>query len=91
MILLVHALQQQYALRYGKVHKSYEAIMSLSQEIYQRLPDIGMTPFAQCMPDEYKRHDPVVAYRLYYVCEKAGFAQWNHGKVPKWYKEAMAV
>lgn len=92
MILLTHALQQQYAIRYGKVHKSYEAVMKLSaDEIYRRLPDIGMTPFAQAMPDQYKHHDPVVAYRLYYVMEKAKFAQWNHGDTPQWYKEAMAV
>jgi hypothetical protein len=41
------------------------------------LPDIGLTTFAQAMPDEYKNDDVVQAYRDYYNGEKAYFAKWT--------------
>lgn len=36
------------------------------------------------MPDEYKREDPVEAYRAYYVGDKARFAKWKLGNAPEW-------
>lgn len=43
-------------------------------------------PFVQCMPEIYKQpDDPVSAYRLYYYCEKLGFARWRKGRpAPAW-------
>jgi hypothetical protein len=73
--LLTHAygLCEEYFLRYGKIHK-----LGLDQEL-------GLTPFAQAMPDEYKNDDVVQAYRNYYNGEKAYFAKWKSQLVPDWF------
>jgi hypothetical protein len=49
------------------------------------LPDIGLTPFAQAMPDQYKHEDAVMAYRQYYLAEKSKIAKWKHGNAPDWF------
>jgi hypothetical protein len=50
------------------------------------MPNIGPTPFAQAMPDEYKREDAVEAYRAYYMGDKADIAEWNWGtEAPDWW------
>tara|TARA_R110000868_G_scaffold55184_5_gene171680 strand:+ start:2632 stop:2835 length:204 start_codon:yes stop_codon:yes gene_type:complete len=50
------------------------------------IPDIGPTPFAQAMPEEYKKSSPVEAYRAYYMGEKSSIAQWNWGTpIPEWF------
>tara|TARA_Y100000593_G_scaffold51947_1_gene97633 strand:- start:6944 stop:7420 length:477 start_codon:yes stop_codon:yes gene_type:complete len=88
--LLTHAYElcEEYFSRYGKTHKSLNAIdwcdnnshkLGLDQEI-------GLTPFAQAMPDEYKNHNAVKAYRAYYNAEKAYFATWKSKTVPRWFK-----
>ena len=48
---------------------------------------VGLTPFAQAMPDKYKSDDPVLSYRNYYMSEeKQKIASWSkkRGK-PVWY------
>ncbi|MFV0489820.1 MAG: hypothetical protein ACK5NL_21920, partial [Vibrio fluvialis] len=48
-------------------------------------PSIGLTEFAQAMPDEYKiRGDAVSAYRRFYLGEKMGFARWTKRELPAW-------
>jgi hypothetical protein len=49
--------------------------------------EVGLTPFAQAMPDKYKSDDPVLSYRNYYMSEeKQKIATWSkkRGK-PAWY------
>ena len=83
------ALGSEYEDRYGKVHKTIrEHLLKL-----QRLPTAinRSGPFIdppQCMPDEYKRDDTVLAYQLYYN-SKAD--DWDaRGMTMKWYgKEAV--
>ena len=51
-------------------------------------PELGFTPPAQAMPEEYKRtgSDYVAAYRGYYLGEKIRFATWNRGRTaPDWW------
>ena len=73
----------EYRYRYGREHKSEEVIMCL----YQPLVEIpaGSTPFVQCMPDEYKQTDPILAYRAYYH-SKADFANWTKRSPPDWWQ-----
>jgi hypothetical protein len=80
--LLATALGIENVKRYGKIHKSSRIV---SDSIYYEdlFPDIGLTSFAQTMPDEYKNEDPVVAYRTFYLKEKISFAKWKNG-APKW-------
>jgi hypothetical protein len=54
------------------------------------IPDIGLTPFAQAMPDDCKRDDPVEAYREFYHKDKAVFADWKYRDKPHWWDEQSA-
>jgi hypothetical protein len=83
--LLQHACElcNEYTRRYNKVHKTEHVIVSLEEPV---LPDVGLTPFAQAMPEQYRNVDPVKAYRSYYVGEKARFAKWAPRAVaPQWW------
>jgi hypothetical protein len=76
------ALCAEYTLRYGKTHKSQAVIESLNPHV---IPDGDLTPFAQAMPDEYRRKDGnvVEAYREYY---RHGKTYMNKGNGPLWNK-----
>ena len=85
--LLTHgyALCREYTARYGKRHKTQDVLDWLAEH-KPSIPSIGLTPFAQVMPDEYKDTDVVVAYRKYYIGAKANIACWNHSSKPSWWK-----
>ena len=82
---LAHALCVEYEYRYGKVHAWHDKVHWLMDNV-PYLPDIGLTPFAQAMPDYCKNADAVKAYRNYYCYEKTHLAQWKARPVPEWYK-----
>ena len=71
--------------RRGKTHKSGDLIPHLAKT--PPLPSCCLTPFAQAMPDEYKRADAVEAYRAYYTGDKARFAKWDWptAQTPSWW------
>ena len=86
--LLTHAysLCEEYLSRYGKIHKSLDAIDWCDNHYHElNLPDIGLTPFAQAMPDKYKNDDAVQAYKDYYNGEKAYMAEWKNNLIPEWF------
>lgn len=76
-------LNDEYNHRYGmhKQHKAGEVIKGLP---IPTIPDIGLTPFAQAMPDEYKNDDAVIAYRTYYIKDKQHLLQYKNRAVPDW-------
>lgn len=79
----------EYTKRYNKIHKTEFVTCAL---IRPDLPNIGLTPFAQAMPEKYRGPDPVAAYRSYYIAEKARFAKWApRTSAPAWwpYQEAL--
>lgn len=78
------ALCDEYTVRYGKVHASARLIEPLSV-VPAGVPDEGLLPFPQAMPDEFKCADPVDGYRKYYCTAKAGFARWTVRDVPEWF------
>lgn len=78
-------LCKEYTERYGKIHKTEEVIDWLIKN-KPDIPDIGLTPFAQAMPDKYKDPDPVIAYRKYYVNEKLRISNWKN-KTPEFLKD----
>ena len=84
LIQHAYALCDEYSVRYGKIHKS-EEVIEWCDTNRPELPEIGMTPFAQAMPEEYKNDDAVEAYRAYYLGEKTAFAEWKNDNVPFWY------
>ena len=79
------ALCTEYTRRYGKVHKS-EQVIDWCDANRPELPDVGLTPFAQAMPEDYKNEDAVEAYRTYYKSEKASFCTWKTQE-PIWWNE----
>lgn|SRR5574337_713421 len=84
LLNLACALLDEYTVRYGKVHKTSEVIDWILHHD-PNLPLTGLTEFPQCMPDQYKvTGDPVLAYRKYYMGEKANFATWKTSK-PSWW------
>ena len=77
----------QYQLRYEHVHSVYARLKEVLKTPIA-LPDIGMTPFVQAMPAQYRQEDPVAAYRAYYRGEKRHFARWTSpATIPVWFIE----
>jgi hypothetical protein len=80
------SLCEEYHLRYGRYHKSSQIIQWCKANIYKlNFKQTKLTSFPQCMPSEYKNPNVVIAYRNYYMGEKASFAKWKAGGVPEWW------
>lgn len=82
---LAYHLNWEWRRRYehDKNHKSWGVIQEIIKSGPIDLPDIGLTPFAQAMPEQFKRNDPVASYRDYYKSKT--FARWDHGPTPDWW------
>ena len=89
---LLDNLLVEYTFRYGKVHKTESSgiFQNLSKIPYE-LPGGKFTEPPQCMPDDCKDDDPVVAYRNSYVREKSYMARWKNTDSPAWYKIGTAI
>ena len=86
LLQLTDSLNSEYRYRYNKEvnHKSYDMVKTLP---IPNLPVIGLTPFAQAMPDQYKNRNTVKAYRSYYLNEKSNILQWTKRETPFFYQE----
>lgn len=83
---LALALSAEYRFRFDK-DKDHGSIAVLNEINSYRYEDIGLTEFAQAMPEQYKvPGDPVPAYRQFYLGEKLAFAKWSRRAVPDWVK-----
>lgn len=80
---MTSALNDEYKRRYFHIydHKSFRILKELPEP---NLPDIGLTPFAQAMPEHYRDTNPVKAYRSYYMGDKRSINQWKT-TTPSWY------
>lgn len=76
-----HALDSEKIYRYGTSHKSIEVINRIPIPQFSR---VGLTPFAQAMPEQYKNEDAVTAYRNYYNGEKQHLFDWKYRERPYW-------
>ena len=83
--LVEHGLElcREYTRRYGKIHKCQVVIESLANPPTE-ITRVGLTPFVQCMPEEYRGPDVVEAYRRYYHADKSQFATWKT-QPPSWW------
>ncbi len=80
------ALCLDYTIRYGRVHRSTERLLR-ARDLAHLIPEGGLTPFAQAMPDEFKRPDPHDAYRAYLAAKYAKWgaaARWTNAVRPEW-------
>ncbi len=88
LVELTRNLNAEYIYRFDKQqdHKSMEVLPVIEKLKYDR---IGLTPFAQAMPNQYKvPNDAVAAYRQFYIHDKMHFARWSKRPVPEWiYRE----
>lgn len=81
---LAMALNSEYRYRFQKEvdHKSMSVITEISSIRYE---SVGLTPFVQAMPEQFKvPGDPVAAYRRFYIGEKLSFARWSKRQRPEW-------
>ena len=91
-------ISQEYCKRFKKLHKSSRIINNIYDNNYiDDIPEgysmkynkfnMSITEPPQCMPDEYKDKDYVIAYRKYYMGAKAYFAKWERGvSAPEWWR-----
>lgn len=79
-----HALGEEYTKRYGKIHKCSVVLKELDAQLDIDFPTEELTPFALCMPDEYKIGTAVDSYRAYYMGAKRKLAQWKT-QAPNWW------
>lgn len=94
LVDLLKQLNKEYMFRFNKMqpHKSAKMFCDnyyVSNMAYRYYPiglhDIGITPFALCMPDEYKVHgDAVQSYRNYYNGAKRDLHKWTNREKPEW-------
>lgn len=85
LVELTQALNREYRHRYQKDcdHKSMAVLQTISSLSY---PALGLTPFAQAMPEHYKvPGDAVSAYRNFYRGDKSRFARWTNRSIPAWF------
>lgn len=81
------ALGDEYTRRYGKVHKTIrehaEALRCFPKGMTRDTARIAFETPPQCMPDECKRDDTVLAYQVYYNAKADEWAEagrpmtWN--------------
>lgn len=71
----------QYRYMHTRNHKAYDVILSLPTP---NLPDIGLTPFAQAMPDHFRSDNSVKSYRDYYKYGKKHLLKYNIRAKPSW-------
>src|SRR5574343_412586 len=81
---IILALSDEYTFRYGKIHATWTKLKDLVLDIPDGMCDIGLTPFAQAMPDEFRQSDAVQAYRAYYRSNKSAIAVWTKRDKPDW-------
>ena len=79
---LLEALSDEYTLRYGKVHKTWERCAEALREPPVAIQDIEWSEPPQCMPEECKHKSTVIAYRRYYEHKRAEWA--TRGLEMKW-------
>ena len=95
---LIEELHKEWRFRYGhpetKFHKAYLMSIILKENIPtdDKFELIGLTPFAQAMPQQYKNEDAILAYRNYYMSpEKQIIASWKKKRDrPDWYRLSHA-
>ena len=84
------AMSEEYTYRYGKVHKCQAIIQMMKDRTLEiwgdNAPYTEHTPFVQCMPDEFKRENPIEGYQAYYMGAKSEIAKWKIPSTkPDWF------
>ena len=87
---LAEELNREYRYRYQR-DRDHASIAVLEQIRPLRFESLGLTEFAQAMPDPYRvPGDAVRAYRQFYLAEKRPFATWTRRGEPEWWVRRAA-
>lgn len=81
---LFKTLSEEYTHRYGRVHKTWKDHSEALSQPPVGIPVGPLTTMPQCMPEEYRGSNVVLAYRLYYLNEKADLLRYTNREVPPW-------
>jgi hypothetical protein len=84
---LGYGLCAEYFVRYGKCHKSMAVLDEVAKYV-ENCPSGEFYDPPQCMPDECKDLDTVIAYKKYYCMKKQDFATWKT-IVPNWFNDGV--
>lgn len=84
------ALCAEYTKRYHKTHKCEQLIQWCATH-HPPLPTTGLTPFRQAVAEDCYHHNPITAYRTYYVRYKRPIAKWKLGNTPNWYLQMCNI
>lgn len=74
-------LCKEYTHRYDRHHACEYYLWYMP---FPKISKLGLTPFAQAMPIQYKNKDVVMAYRNYYNGDKRHLFKWKNREVPEW-------
>jgi hypothetical protein len=88
---LLYFLIGEFRFRYGKPHAT-ERLQPLLLEAPYNIPigeSLVMEDPPQCMPDDSKNSDTVLAYRTYYAKHKYHIANWKKRGTPEWWDETV--
>ncbi len=81
----LQALFQEYTYRYGKVHKTEREKLEYLKVIPKDLPELPFVDPPQCMYDECRGLDTVLAYRAYYRTRRNEIQMnWTKRSKPQW-------
>lgn len=79
------ALNDEYKLRYGKGDLKAWIVMSKIDYNSFNFQHRGETTPALAMPEEFKKDDPVMSYKAYYMGAKSSIATWKGRSAPAWW------
>jgi hypothetical protein len=88
---LLYFLIGEYRYRYKDRPHATERLLPFLLDAPYNIPMDGgfiMEEPPQCMPDDSKNPDTVIAYRTYYAKHKYSIAKWTRRKAPEWWNEA---
>lgn len=80
-------LYNEYQFRFKKPDKHQRAkkIIDFAFKNHPKIKDIGLTPFAEAMPEEVKISKcPISNYRNYYAKSKSHLFKWTGRNKPYW-------
>lgn len=85
LLNLTFHLNAEYRYRFERQRDHRSAVVARALPL-PPISDIGLTEFAQAMPEVYRvPGDPVLAYRKFYIAEKSRFATWTKRAPPPWF------
>lgn len=89
---LLYYLIAEYRYRYGDKPHACERLQPYLLNAPHNIPMDGafiMDDPPQCMPDDCKGPDTVLAYRTYYAKHKYSIAKWTRREQPEWWDETV--